>query len=407
MSYTIIHTADWHLGQSFYGYSRKNEHEYFLNQLLELLTEKEADALFISGDIFDTSNPSAESQSMYYSFLSRLASLKRPLQVIITAGNHDSAARLEAPEELLQAMNIYVRGRIHRLEGGAIDYARLIVPLFKDKELVAYCIAVPYLRPSDYQALEEESQEHGIDLFYQNCLKEISTNLNSELPIFVMGHLYTSGAVLNEDDRSERVVIGGLELNSLNIEFDERVQYIALGHLHKYQKVGQTGKIFYSGSPLPMSFAEEHYKHGVNIIRMEEQTTIERHELAPLVTLLSIPKKSEDADVVLKALESLPQGEMIDNSPFIRIQFQLESPRPELKTLVEDILKDKSVRLALTKIEYKHKNQGLEDLSLNHRQLITNNPLELSKKVYLDKYGEEMPIELVELMSNLIKEVEL
>ena len=125
----ILHTADWHLGQTFFGYDRTGEHEVFLNWLAEEIRQKEIDALIIAGDVFDVSNPSAASQSMYYQFIYRVTVENPNLQIVIVAGNHDSAARLEAPLPLLQAMRTEVRGVVRKLEGGEIDYDHLIVEL--------------------------------------------------------------------------------------------------------------------------------------------------------------------------------------------------------------------------------------------------------------------------------------
>lgn len=106
----ILHTADWHLGQTFYEYSRYDEHVRFLDWLRRQIKERKIDVLLVAGDIFDGPNPSAESQRLYYSFLRRVTAECPALQIIIIAGNHDSAARLEAPNPLLEEMNITVRG---------------------------------------------------------------------------------------------------------------------------------------------------------------------------------------------------------------------------------------------------------------------------------------------------------
>ena len=127
----ILHTADWHLGQTFFGYDRTEEHKVFLNWLAEEIRQKEIDALIIAGDVFDVSNPSAASQSMYYQFIYRVTAENPYLQIVIVAGNHDSAARLEAPLPLLQAMRTEVRGVVRKLEGGEIDYDHLTVELKK------------------------------------------------------------------------------------------------------------------------------------------------------------------------------------------------------------------------------------------------------------------------------------
>ncbi|MBR7133948.1 MAG: exonuclease subunit SbcD, partial [Bacteroidaceae bacterium] len=106
----IIHTADWHLGQTFYGYERAYEHRIFLSWLAKQISDREIDALLISGDVFDNPNPSAEAQSMFYDFIKRLTTENPQLRIVITAGNHDSAARLEAPAPILEGFNVTIRG---------------------------------------------------------------------------------------------------------------------------------------------------------------------------------------------------------------------------------------------------------------------------------------------------------
>ena len=146
----ILHTADWHLGQTFYEYDRREEHLHFLEWLKQQIRQHEIDVLLIAGDVFDSPNPSAESQRMYYRFLREVTSENPSLQIIIIAGNHDSAARLEAPNPLLEDMNVTVRGVVRRNAEGDIDLQHLIVPLYTEGEVTAYCLAVPYLRQGDY-----------------------------------------------------------------------------------------------------------------------------------------------------------------------------------------------------------------------------------------------------------------
>ena len=120
----LLHTSDWHLGQTFFEFERKGEHVVFLDWLKGQVKENGMDLLLIAGDIFDSPNPSAESQRLYYSFLRDITAQNPQLQIIIIAGNHDSAARLEAPNPLLENMNITVRGGVRRDVNGEIDYQR-------------------------------------------------------------------------------------------------------------------------------------------------------------------------------------------------------------------------------------------------------------------------------------------
>lgn len=152
---------------------------------------------------------------MYYRFLREVTSENPSLQIIIIAGNHDSAARLEAPNPLLEDMNVTVRGVVRRNAEGDIDLQHLIVPLYTEGEVTAYCLAVPYLRQGDYPSAENYSK--GVQLLYEQLFNEVK---EKGLPVIAMGHLQATGSEISEDDRSERTVIGGLECVSPDA-FDE------------------------------------------------------------------------------------------------------------------------------------------------------------------------------------------
>ena len=218
----IIHTADWHLGQTFFGYDRTAEHTRFFDWLKAVVKEKSADLLLVSGDVYDTQNPSAESQRLFYRFIKELNNENPTLQVIIIAGNHDSGARLEAPNPLLDLYNVQVRGYVHRKDDD-IDYKRHIIPI-KDSagDLAAYCLAVPYLRQGDFPKADGYSK--GVEALYTKLYEAATEMLNTckshtgtdirgaAVPIIAMGHLYANGASVLDDDRTEGIVIGGLDV---------------------------------------------------------------------------------------------------------------------------------------------------------------------------------------------------
>ena len=165
----IIHTADWHLGQTFYNYDRSKEHALFLDWLCSLIKERGTELLLIAGDVFDNPNPSAEAQRIYYSFLKKITAENDGLQIIVTAGNHDSAARIEAPSPLLNAFNVHVSGVVHYKEG-EIDYDSMIIPIANN----GCCLAVPYLRYSDLP--EADSYSEGVAKMYSNLYTRAREN---------------------------------------------------------------------------------------------------------------------------------------------------------------------------------------------------------------------------------------
>ena len=147
----IIHTSDWHLGNSFHGHSREAEHAHFLGWLTEMLTQQQPDALIISGDIFDSANPSAAAENMFYEFLARAGEVVKGIQVVVIAGNHDSGGRLEAPAGLLKMHNVYVRGILKTTPDGEPDYEHHILPLSSrtGSEAEVAVFAVVAVAPAD------------------------------------------------------------------------------------------------------------------------------------------------------------------------------------------------------------------------------------------------------------------
>ena len=407
----ILHTADWHLGQTFFGYDRTEEHGVFLNWLAEEIRQKEIDALIIAGDVFDVSNPSAASQSMYYQFIYRVTAENPYLQIVIVAGNHDSAARLEAPLPLLQAMRTEVRGVVRKLEGGEIDYDHLTVELKNRKgEVELLCMAVPFLRQGDYPAVQTEGNPYaeGVKELYARLLKYALKKRTDGQALVAVGHLLATGSEIAEKDHSERIIIGGLESVSPE-SFPEQIVYTALGHIHKAQRVSGRENIRYAGSPLPMSFAEKHYHHGVVKVTLDEgwAVEIEKLEYTPLVRLLSIPATEAAApDEVLDELRGLelPEDEPM---PYLEVKVKLSEPEPMLRQQVEEILEGKPVRLARIVSFYRQAAEGSVEEEVLTAGLQEMNPLQIVKATFENSYQAEMPEELVNLFQEACRTINL
>ena len=396
----ILHTADWHLGQTFFGYDRTEEHGVFLNWLAEEIRQKEIDALIIAGDVFDVSNPSAASQSMYYQFIYRVTAENPYLQIVIVAGNHDSAARLEAPLPLLQAMRTEVRGVVRKLEGGEIDYDHLTVELKNRKgEVELLCMAVPFLRQGDYPAVQTEGNPYaeGVRELYAQLLQRLWKRRTENQAILAIGHLQATGSEIAEKDYSERTVIGGLECVSPEA-FSEQIAYTALGHIHKAQRVSGEN-VRYAGSPIPMSFAEKHYHHGVVMVTFDGgcAVDIERLECPKLIPLLSVPNgEPVSPEAILEALKELPETEAV--APYLEVKVLLEEPEPMLRQEIEDALADKNYRLARIVSTYRTETGNTTKENENwKRGLQEMSPLQIAQSAFEKIYQVEMPVELTGL----------
>ena len=411
MALKIIHTADWHLGQSFFGYDRQPEHTAFLKWLAETVADRQIDVLLIAGDVFDVANPSASAQRQFYHFLKEINLANPGLQVVVVAGNHDSAARLEAPNPLLEELGIAVVGVVKRNESGEIDFNSLLLPLrHRDGSVQAYCMAVPFLRQGDYPPTDQKDQNTyvaGVERMYRGLYEFAMEKAGTELPLVAMGHLHVLGAELSDDDRSERVIMGGLE-SVTSDSFPRELAYTALGHIHKAQKVGGREEVRYSGSPLPMSFSETNYRHQVVLVTLDGRTpaSIEPLIIPQTVALIRVPKVPVPPALVLEALRALPDKPKTDSAcafaPFLEVRVLLTEPAPGFRNEVEEVLANKFVRLVSIVPSYPKQAGNTEERVLSIHDLQQIDPLDMIKRTYESKYANALP----ESLERLFREVE-
>jgi exonuclease SbcD len=256
----LIHTSDWHLGRMLYGKKRYAEFEAFLSWLAETIQERQIDALLVAGDIFDTNTPSNRAQTLYYRFLWQMAQ-SSCRHIVIIAGNHDSPSFLNAPQELLKALDVHVVGR--RTEAPQ-DEVLVLNNAQGEPELIV--CAVPYLRDRDIRTAEagesiadkEQKLRDGIHEHYATVAalaEQQRKALGVDIPIVAMGHLFTAGGQTLDGDGVRELYIGSLAHVTARV-FPDCCNYVALGHLHVPQQVGGQENIRYSGSPIPMGFGE-------------------------------------------------------------------------------------------------------------------------------------------------------
>ena len=452
--FTIFHTADWHLGQSFHSYERHDEHAAFLTWLRQQLQLHQPDALVIAGDIFDTINPSAKATKLYYEFLAHVRSEMPELHLVITAGNHDSGSRLEAPADLLSALQISVVGTVQKDETGRIDLNRLLVPLSKPSgELQAIVIAMPFLRPSDVPRLPDakDAYTEGIADLYQQAYaaaEKYRAKAEADVPIIAIGHCHVQGGK-ESTDSERRIIIGGAEALSTNA-FPENAAYVALGHLHKAQKF-ESKRICYSGSPIPLSFSERSYEHRILKVSFDQASLAEVEDIMipTSVPLLTIPPKPASLTDVLQQLEQLPnhpnarqqeskskapkskrkKGQakakadqlepdptlkdsppIIDIGPaaFLEVRVLNDGPDPTRCRQIEDALQDKHVRLASIKLERPQRGESeqSDDTVLTLDQLQTLNPEAIFISAYKEKYIDAPENDVLNAFRTIMTELE-
>jgi len=268
----ILHTSDWHLGATLEGVSRDEEHRQFLKWLKELLCQEQVEVLVVSGDVFDQVQPSAEAQRMYFGFLH--GAQDTPLrQVVVVGGNHDSAARLDAPRELLGGLGVHVVGGLKAHEG---DWERCICPIRDARgQVEAVALAVPFVheyRLGVRTAMVDEADirksfEERFSAFYTH-LTERALEVGQGATLLATGHLACAGGEAGDApvEIHMAATLGGLP----GMIFDPRLSYVALGHLHRMQRV-EGSAAWYSGTPVALTVREAQTPRHVLLVDLQGQ----------------------------------------------------------------------------------------------------------------------------------------
>jgi exonuclease SbcD len=402
----ILHTADWHLGQLFHGYDRIYEQTCFLNWLLELLIKERIDVLLLAGDVFDTPNPPVLSQNQYYAFLAQAKERVPHLQIIIIAGNHDSAGRLEAPSPLLETRQITVVGTVKRDPSGDVDLESFLVPLKnQDGSIAAWCVAVPFLRPGDVPKCPDAADPFlaGIAKIYEGTTALAFSRITPGQAVLAMGHCHLHQGMVSEQSE-RRLVIGGAEALSSDI-FDGKLAYVALGHLHLPQSFGPVKTIRYAGSPLPLAFSEIDYPHQVIVFNLEAGTVsgIESIRIPRFVELLRIPKSPKPLAQVLEELQSFDfQRFTTETSPYLEVQVEVQGPEPGLRAKIEEVLEGKPVKLVPLVLSYPAASTDTCSVKLTLEELHRLHPEEIFRRIYKKQYAIEPPDVLLKALGELL-----
>ncbi|CFX15383.1 Nuclease SbcCD subunit D [Candidatus Filomicrobium marinum] len=353
----IIHTADWHIGQTLRGYARDHEHRAVLDELVGIVTEREVDALIIAGDVFDSQNPSGEAQRLFYETLVKLHQARPSLRIVVTAGNHDAAGRLEAPRVLLGGIGVHVVGNVRRING-LIDIARHVVPLpSTTREIAAHVLAVSYPTPACLPTLPRQKEEDGSSIvratqaLYED-LMDAARPITRGLPLVMTGHLHVAGGTESEG-AERRILVGGQHAVAPDI-FPADACYVALGHLHKPQTF-KGDRVRYSGSLIPLSATEQPYRHGVTLLTLGDRgvTSIEHIELTRPVPFLRLPEKGDirldDLGDHFKALDLDPDLP-INQRPFVHVRLNHEGLSAGFRAEADRVAESFPVRLVDLKV---------------------------------------------------------
>lgn len=410
----IIATSDWHLGNMFHCNDRLPEHRHFLNWLLELIESEQPDALLIAGDVFDNGNPSAAAQKTYYEFLGDAVEKCHKLHIIVSAGNHDSASRLEAVQPILHKYRVTVRGNVERnwdcelndgKGGWNINYQNLMIELGDD----VVVLAVPYLRSDIVMG---QNYSSGV----MNFLKELTSRARQTYPgrkFVLMGHMYAKGAEISAES-SEKIVIGGQE--EVNMEgWEDHPDWFTCGHIHKRQHIWNTKWARYTGSVLPMSFAEKDYTHGVDLITIEgDKINAKKVDYQPEHALIVLPSDGEAATpkqltkLINATLPERESEQLSDHFVYVMLRVRQDKASNDEISAVEQLTKSKDAVLCRTvkvfpqsDVEAMSERNCIESID----DVLNRDPMETLREAFELHHKVKLNPEQEELLSSIINKV--
>lgn len=358
----ILHTADWHLGHRLHEFSQVEEQQLFLQWIENYIIEEKVDVLLISGDVFDTGSPSNQSLSLYYSFLVKL-STSCCQSIIITGGNHDSPGTLNAPKQLLNALDIKVIGKATE----NIEDEVFKIKINQEQILIG---AVPYLRDQDIrravagETFDELSDRYKKALInHYTQISEYCDNINSDKnPVIAMGHLFAIGGSVS--DSEQNIYVGTLGHIGAQ-DFPKNLDYVALGHLHRPQIIGEDERIRYSGSPNILGFSELNYNKKIIVLNIKNNK-INTIEDVIVPRFREFYKLQGTIEETIKAFPTITTNNY-NLTPFVEITLN------EISTISNDLIKKEAdnfnFEILKTTLKNDNKAIGIEE-QLKHIQSV-------------------------------------
>lgn len=309
----ILHSSDWHIGQSLYGIDRQDDHKHMLLAIKEIVADMKPDLMIVSGDIFHTSQPSAGAQKLLTDSLLEIRNAAPDMIIALTSGNHDSASRHETHESLWRLADIFTPGTI---DPDNPDSAIIEIP---GKGWLA---AIPYV--------SERNMPEG---YYQKVLDRIEERNSEGLPVVMSAHTTVRGSDFRGHDDANDYCVGGIDYVELS-EMGRGYDYLALGHIHTPQthrlsKEAADSKAAarYCGTPLPISF-DEQFPHSVSIVELQahgDAPEISTATIEPLHQLVNIPSsgvgKWEEVLEMLREFKS-------EHPSYLRLNVEIENSLP-------------------------------------------------------------------------------
>jgi DNA repair protein SbcD/Mre11 len=255
----LLHTSDWHVGRKIRGRSRADEHRAVLSEIAGIARARDVDLTLVAGDLFDSSSPSAEDESIVYDSLLDLAEVG---PVMVIAGNHDHPARLEAIRPLLDLGHVTVVARpTHPGEGGVVRLDSLGVTV----GLLPFVSQRGIVKAEEIMNLDPDQHAQGYEERMRRIIQTLTEDMSIDAVNVLTGHLTVYGAETGGGERQSHIFGYAVPPQV----FPGSLSYVGLGHLHRQQRVAASAPVWYSGSPLQMDFGETEDAKGVLVVEAE------------------------------------------------------------------------------------------------------------------------------------------
>jgi exonuclease SbcD len=359
----LFHLSDLHIGKKLQGESLLEDQAYILNIVIEQIEIEKPDAVMIAGDVYDKSVPAADAVMLLDKFLNQLSLFQIP--ILIISGNHDSPERLQFGSRMFEKKQIYI---------GAMFQGEMEKVTLKDEYGEIHVYLLPFIKPAMVQPYFEEQIES-----YENAVIKILEKqpVTASARNLLIAHQF----VVNngkEPDRSdsERMSLGGVD--SMEASIFKDFDYVALGHVHRPQKVGKM-HIRYAGSPLKYSFSEINHKKAITVVILKEKGVVELKKvpLHPLKEMVEL--RGTLQELLSEDYKEYRAGYYL--SITVTDEEKLIDPIGQLRTKFEGILEFQIERT---------RNKTYQDKSLNSEDLDKKTPFALFEDFYKNQNEEEL-----------------